>query len=137
MNSGTNEEEDRVNGTTGARVAAWLGVVFWVVSGAWAFGSPASFYDAAATYPPFNAHFLRDTGAFMLGLGGALVFGLWWRDALAAVLGGSAVGGIFHVAAHILDREQGGSLTDTLGLAALAVVFVAGALAQRRQTQRP
>ena len=125
-----------MNGTTGARVAAWLGVVFWVGSGAWAFASPASFYDALATYPPFNAHFLRDAGAFMLGLGGGLVLGLWWRDALAAVLGGSAVGGVFHVAAHIIDREQGGSLSDTLGLAALAVVFVAGALTQRRQSGR-
>lgn len=125
-----------MNATTGARVAAWVGVVFWVASGAWAFGSPAAFYDAVATYPPFNAHFLRDAGAFMLGLGGALIFGLWWRDALGAVLAGSAVGGSFHVAAHVIDREQGGSWSETLALAALALIFAAGALAQRRREQR-
>lgn len=117
---------------TAVRMVALLGVAFWLVSGAWAFASPASFYDAVAAYPPFNAHFLRDAGAFMLGLGGGLVFGLWWRDALAAALAGSGVGATFHVAAHVIDRQQGGSLSDTLALAALAVAFAAAALAQRK-----
>lgn len=119
--------------TTAVRVVALLGIAFWVVSGAWAFASPASFYDAVATYPPFNAHFLRDAGSFMLGLGGVLAFGLWWRDALAAALAGSAVGATFHVAAHVIDREQGGSLSDTLALAALAIAFAAAAAAQRKR----
>lgn len=118
--------------TTGTRIVAGVGIVFWVVSGAWAFAAPAAFYDSVATYPPFNAHFLRDAGSFMLGLGGGLALGLWWRDALAAVLGGSAVGAVFHVAAHVIDRHQGGSLGETLALGVLAVAFVIAAVVQRR-----
>lgn len=120
--------------TTGIRAVALLGIAFWVGSGAWAFASPDSFYDAVATYPPYNPHFLRDVGTFMLGLGGGLVFGLWWRDALAAALGGSAVAGTFHIASHVLDRHQGGSLVDTVALSVLAVAFIVAAGAQRRRT---
>jgi hypothetical protein len=128
------QEETSMNpATTGVRIVAGLGIIFWVVTGLWAFSSPASFYDAVATYPPYNPHFIRDIGAFTLGLGGGLALGLWVRDALAAVLGGSAVGGGFHVAAHVIDREQGGSLADTLGLAALAVAFVVATIAQARR----
>jgi hypothetical protein len=122
--------------TTGTLVVALGAIAFWIVSGAWAFASPASFYDAVATYPPFNAHFLRDAGAFMLGLGGGLVVALRWRDALAAALAGSAVGATFHVAAHVIDLEQGGSLADIAGLTALAVALVAAAVAQRRREGR-
>jgi hypothetical protein len=122
--------------TTGTRVVALLGIAFWVVSGAWAFASPASFYDAVATYPPFNAHFLRDIGSFMLGLGAGLGVALRWRDALAAALAGSAVGATFHVAAHVIDLDQGGSLADILGLAVLALAFIAAALAQHRRAQQ-
>ena len=122
--------------TTGTRMVAVIGIAFWVVFGAWAFASPATFYDAVAAYPPFNAHFLRDSCAFMLGLGAGLAAALWWRDALAAALGGSAVAATFHVAAHVIDRHQGGSLADTLGLAALAAAFVATAVAQRRRDRR-
>lgn len=126
-----------MNTTTATRAVALLGIAFWAVSGAWAFASPASFYDAVAAYPPFNAHFLRDAGSFMLGLGGALAFGLWWRSALAAALAGSAIGAVFHVAAHVIDREQGGSWVETAGLAALAVAFVVAAVVQRRAQAQP
>jgi peptidoglycan/LPS O-acetylase OafA/YrhL len=119
--------------TSPVRAVAALGILFWLASGLWAFASPSSFYDAVATYPPYNAHFLRDAGAFMLGLGGALGLGLWWRDALAAALGGSAVGGALHVAAHVIDRHQGGSLGDTLALTVLALAFATAAVAQRRR----
>jgi hypothetical protein len=122
--------------TTGIRVVALVGIAFWVVSGTWAFASPASFYDAVATYPPFNAHFLRDIGSFMLGLGAGLAVALWWRDALAAALAGSAVGATFHVASHIIDLDQGGSWVDIVGLAALALALGAAALAQRRRAQQ-
>lgn len=122
--------------TTGIRIVALLGTAFWLVSGSWAFAAPAAFYDAVATYPPFNAHFLRDAGAFMLGLGGGLAIALWWRDALAAALAGSAVGAAFHTAAHVIDRAQGGSLSDTLGLATLTVAFVLAAVMQHRRKAR-
>lgn len=119
--------------TTGTRAVAVLGIAFWLVMGTWAFLTPAGFYDAVATYPPFNAHFLRDAGAFMLGLGAGLAVALRWRDALAAALAGSAVAALVHTAAHVVDRAQGGSLWDTLGLAALAVAFVVAAAAQHRR----
>ena len=119
--------------TTGTRAVALIGIAFWVIFGAWAFAAPAAFYDAVATYPPFNAHFLRDAGAFMLGLGAGLATALWWRDALAAALAGSGVAAVFHTAGHVIDRELGGSLGDTLGLAVLAVALVVAAVAQHRR----
>ena len=122
--------------TAGTRAVALIGLAFWVVFGTWAFAAPASFYDAVAAYPPFNAHFLRDAGAFMLGLGGGLAAGLWWRDALAAALAGSGVAAVFHTAGHVIDRELGGSLGDTLGLAVLALALVVAAAAQRRREVR-
>ena len=49
-------------------VAALLGLTYLVL-GIWAFAAPDSFYDSIAPFPPGNAHFLRDAGAFQIGIG--------------------------------------------------------------------
>ena len=118
------------------RAIAILAVVFWAVFGMWAFAAPASFYEAVAVYPPFNAHFLRDAGAFELGLAGAVAAGLRWRDALATALAGTAVAGVFHFAAHVIDSERGGSFATTTALGVLAAIFVAGAILQLKRSTR-
>ena len=118
------------------RSAAWFALAFWVIGGAWAFVSPSTFFESVANFPPYNPHFLRDAGAFMLGLGAAIGFALRWSDALVVALGASAVAGVFHVISHVVDRAQGGSLRDTLGLGAVAVVVSLAAWAQHRSQKK-
>src|SRR5829696_566811 len=96
-----------------SRVAAWIGAVFWVVVGVWAFLAPQSFYDNIATFEPYNRHFLHDAGAFSLGLGAVLLLALMtpW-DALRVALAGVGVGAVMHVVAHAVDTDLGGKSTD-------------------------
>ena len=51
------------------RIVAVLIGMFFFASGLWAMITPESFFESAATFEPFNAHLLRDVGAFMIGLG--------------------------------------------------------------------
>jgi peptidoglycan/LPS O-acetylase OafA/YrhL len=114
------------------RASGWLGVVFFLGSGVWAFVAPRSFFDNLATFEPYNRHFLHDIGAFSIGLGAVLAFALLttW-DTLRVALAGIAVGSVFHVIAHAIDTEQGGKDTDVPGLAVVALVFIIGAVAGR------
>ena len=116
-------------------VAAGAGLVL-VATGLWAFTAPRSFFDAVATYPPFNEHLLHDIGAFNLGLGAALLLTLASADGLLVTLGGVGVGATAHALAHWLDRELGGSPTDPWYLSAFAVVLLAAA-AWRWKELRP
>ena len=63
-----------------------------------------------------------------MGIGSTLAIALWRRtDALFAALAGSGIGATFHVAAHILDGDLGGSVAATVGLALVAVLLLTGA----------
>jgi hypothetical protein len=92
--------------------------------GLWAMLAPESFYVIIATYPPYNAHFIHDIGAFQLGLGACLVLALVVADARLLALAGSAVGASAHFVSHLVDRNLGGQPSDpvTIGLFALLLV---------------
>ena len=107
-------------------VAIGAGLVLAVVGG-WAFVDPRSFYDLVATYPPYNEHFLRDIGAFNLGLAATLLLTLRWSDALLVVLAGNAVGAGFHAASHIIDADISGP-RDPLLTTLLAAILLFAAL---------
>jgi uncharacterized protein YjeT (DUF2065 family) len=101
-------ERRRAGGSRFERsVATATGVVF-LVAGAWAFFAPASFFDAAATFEPYNVHLLRDIGAFQIGIGAMLVLALLVRDALLAALAGAGTGAAFHLISHLIDHDLGG-----------------------------
>jgi uncharacterized protein YjeT (DUF2065 family) len=117
------------------RVAWVSGVLFFVVLGAWPFLSPHSFYDALATFPPFNAHLLRDIGVFSLGTGAALLVALKWRDGLLVALAGASAASVLHVISHIVDSDKGGKATDVPLLAVLAVVLVVGVVARAKEVK--
>ena len=121
--------------TTSTRVirtgVAALGLVS-VGAGLWALLAPHSFYDAAATFPPYNRHFIHDIGAFLIGLGGCLAAALVLVDALLVVLAGNALGHVAHVAAHVADRSIGGRSSDPYTVAVVAVVVVGLTLARLR-----
>ena len=104
--------------------------------GLWMFASPRSFYTALATYPPLHVHFLRDAGAFNVGLGAGLLVGLRLKDALATALAAAATAAVFHAASHVIDIEAGGKPTDPWLLALFALVMVAGATARIKEVGR-
>lgn len=112
-----------------ARGVAFLGVAFWLVTGAWAFFAPQNFFENVGTFEPYNEHFIHDLGAFSLGLGAVLVLALLGVPALATALGGGAVAAVFHELAHIIDSDKGGRDTDPIGLGIVAVLTLAAAAA--------
>ena len=114
-------------------VTAGLALVLLAV-GLWALLAPQSFFDRAATFPPYNEHLIHDIGAFAIGLGGCLVAGLLVRDALLAVLAGATAFAIPHFAAHVADRDLGGTASDPYTYGAVAVMF--GALTLLRARDR-
>jgi uncharacterized protein YjeT (DUF2065 family) len=105
-------------------IVAAVGGFALVVSGLWAMVGPRSFFDAVATFPPYNVHLLRDIGAFLVGLGIALLAGLRFRHALVAVLFANATGAVLHAVSHIVDRDRGGRAADPVVFVVIAVVLV-------------
>ena len=105
-----------------------------------AFFVPRGFYDAVATFPPFNDHFLRDIGSFYLPLGVVMVIAAgrrgWRVPVLAFAVGHHAL----HTLSHLIDAEDAeeahvGVLT-VVGIFALTVLFawlLRAALAERRE----
>jgi hypothetical protein len=96
---------------------------FFAAQGLWAFAAPRSFYDALATFEPYNAHFVRDIGAIQAGVGiGGAVAGLRTR-AVVAGLAGLASFQVLHVVSHVVDRDAGGRPGfDLPALGAVALV---------------
>jgi uncharacterized membrane protein len=108
-------------------IGAVIGV-FYLVTGAWAFLAPLSFFSAVATFAPLNIHLLHDAGAFQVGLGLALTVPIAlrapMRASLIAVLGAS----VLHVLAHVEDIRLGGHPTTDLPVLALICVALGAAL---------
>ena len=115
-------------------VAAVIGA-FYLVTGAWAFLVPMSFFSAVATFAPLNVHLLHDAGAFQIGLGLALTVAVLLRAPLRvpliAVLGASVV----HVIAHVEDIHLGGHPTTDLPVLLLICVALAAALIVEVRTE--
>ncbi len=118
-------------------MTAYAGGAFLVISGLWAMLAPQSFYDAVATYPPYNRHLIHDIGAFMTGLGAALFLGLRFRRAITVALIGNAVAAVLHEISHIVDRDLGGKSSDPFTIGLIAVVFVVAAVLATREDQAP
>lgn len=110
-----------------SRWAAIAGAVFLAGFGVWALLGPRSFYDAVASWPPYNRHFLHDIGTFQIAMGAALLLALAYRDALFVALASVGGGQALHAVVHAVDRELGGEPTDPLIFAILAAVLLAGA----------
>jgi hypothetical protein len=95
----------------GPRIVAVLGGLFFLGSGLWAMLTPEAFFDAAATFEPFNAHLIRDVGAFMVGLGAVLLLAAARPavESLAVALCGAGIGAVAHTLSHVVDRGHGGT----------------------------
>ena len=95
--------------------------------GAWAFLSPETFYDAIASYPPQNDHFLKDVGSWQVALGAAAVIASRtpsWHVGMLAVL---AVQYGLHAVSHAIDLDEAesdaASAATLVALVAAAVLF--------------
>lgn len=92
-----------------SRIVAGVGGAMLVLFGAWAMAAPESFYDALATFEPYNQHFLQDIGAFQIGLGAVLLVALTGRDGLTVALLGVGAGLLAHTVSHLLGTDLGGN----------------------------
>ena len=110
------------------RVVGAVVGAFYLVTGAWAFLAPMSFFSSVATFAPINIHLLHDAGAFQVGLGLALTVPVALRAplraSLIAVLGAS----LLHVLAHVEDIRLGGHPTTDLPVLTLICIALAVAL---------
>lgn len=79
--------------------------------GLWAMIDPQSFFDALATFEPYNKHLIQDLGAFQIGLGAVLLLAAWPRvdDALIVALAGVGIGMVAHVVSHVIGHDLGGT----------------------------
>lgn len=106
--------------------------------GLWAFLSPRSFYDVLATFEPYNAHFLRDIGSAMFGVGVAAVVAALHPRPLVAGLAGLGAFQAVHVVSHVIDRDRGGNPRfDIPAFAVLAALTLAALAAELRPRQVP
>ncbi len=108
-------------------VGALIGA-FYLVTGAWAFLAPMSFFSTVATFAPLNIHLLHDAGAFQVGLGLALTVPVALRTPLRAPLIAVLGASVLHVLAHVEDIRLGGHPTTDLPVLILICVALAVAL---------
>lgn len=105
-----------------------LAGAFMAALGIWALGWPRSFAKAADF--PYDEHFVRDAGAFQLGLGVGLLIALIWRDSLTTALAGFVVANTLHAVNHAFDRDAGGHGFDGWLLGLVSVVVLAALVAR-------
>ncbi len=118
-----------------ARIVAVAGGVFFAVGGVWAMVDTRGFFDAAATFEPYNTHLIRDVGAFQIGLGAVLLLAAARPvlDGLTVGLLGVGIGSVAHLVSHVVDRDRGGQPEVDIPFFALLTILllVAGGLRWR------
>lgn len=110
-----------------ARVAAAAVAVFYLATSAGAFVDPELFFREIGPFPPYNKHFLRDLGAFGIGVGLAALVAAARRAGDAAVMAAVAATSVLHLLSHAIDVGDSGHAARDLPL--LAVVLAASATA--------
>ncbi|MEX2202774.1 MAG: hypothetical protein WD965_01670 [Actinomycetota bacterium] len=118
------------------RAIGLLGAVSFLGSGLWAMVAPESFFDAVATFEPYNQHLVQDIGAFQIGLGAVLLLAAipTRADALAVGLVGVGIGSAAHTISHVIGRNLGGTPELDIPLTALlSLLLLAGGLWRWRQ----
>ena len=110
------------------RVVAVVAGLGFVLLGLWGFIAPRSFFDAVATFEPYNQHFTQDVGTFQVGFGVTLLVAVLSArtDGLAVALLGTGVGSALHAVSHMIGHDLGGRPeSDIPVFTALALVLLA------------
>jgi hypothetical protein len=116
---------------------AWIGALFFLVTGAWSLLAPHSFFDVVAGFPPYNRHLFHDEGAFKLGLAAGLLAAIFGRSGLPVGLWAGAVGASAHALSHWIDADLGGSSTASALLTVLAAALAAGLVVAETRRMQP
>jgi uncharacterized protein YjeT (DUF2065 family) len=92
-------------------IVAVLAGLFLIGSGLWAMVAPEAFFAAAATFEPYNAHLIRDVGAFMLGIGAVLLLAAAKPPSRRSRSPSAAQGSarLRTRISHVIDRDHGGT----------------------------
>ncbi|ADD45430.1 hypothetical protein [Stackebrandtia nassauensis] len=124
------------NHRLGAVVTATLvlGSVSILTTGVWCRIDPAGF--AEFTNWPEHEHFLHDAGVFQMGIGLMMAAAIWWRDAVAVVLGGFVFTNTFHAYNHYVDMDSGGNPSDWWNLALVSAIVAVGLVFRLRTLRR-
>ncbi|HKJ54667.1 MAG TPA: hypothetical protein VJ978_01650, partial [Nitriliruptoraceae bacterium] len=113
----------------------------FIATGLAAMAAPQAFFDAVATFDPYNQHFVQDIGAFNLGIGVTLLMAQRpGFDGLLAALAGAAVAAGAHVTSHVVGHQLGGTpLLDIPLFGGLTILLVTAAIIRHRDlaTARP
>lgn len=112
-------------------IAVAAGVLSTLALGVWAFAAPGSFATALAPWADYGEHFVRDGGAFKIGIGLFVLLAARWRDVLDVMLASLAASSALHALSHAIDRDW----LAAVGLALVAAV-AAAALVDRRRSRR-
>ena len=134
------DQDSSTLGTRMPRAVAIVGGVGFIALGVWAMVDPRSFFEALATFEPYNQHFVQDIGAFQVGLGMVLLLaGVSVRaDGLTVALVGVGVGAALHTVSHIVGRDLGGTPERDIPLfAGMAVLLLAAGGFRWRHTRGP
>ena len=118
------------------RAIGVVGGVSFLAFGVWAMVGPESFFDAVATFEPYNQHFVQDVGAFQIGLGAVLLLAAIpaGADALAVGLIGVGIGSAAHTVSHVVGRNLGGTPEADIPFSiVLTVLLLAGGLVRSRE----
>ena len=120
------------------RVIGVVGAIGFLLTGVGAMAAPESFFDAVATFEPYNQHFIQDIGSFNLGLGVVLALAVRPRaDALFVALAGAAVGSGAHVVSHVIGWDLGGQPELDVPLFALLTILLTVGAASRWRSITP
>lgn len=115
----TRRTDGRLGGPTTTVLV--LGAISFLGPGIWIFAATKHFAETLAPWAPYSAHFLRDAGAFQLGIGVTVLAVLLWRDAVGVVLSGFAAGTLMHALSHGMDEDY----TVAVALAVFGLLTVA------------
>ena len=93
------------------QIVASVAGVMLASFGLWAMIGPQSFFDALATFDPYNEHLIQDIGAFQIGLGVVLLLAVAPRvgDGLVVALVGVGIGMVAHTVSHVIGHDLGGT----------------------------
>ena len=93
------------------QIVASVAGVMLASFGLWAMIGPRSFFDALATFDPYNEHLIQDIGAFQIGLGAVLLLAVAPRvgDGLVVALAGVGIGMVAHTVSHVIGHDLGGT----------------------------
>lgn len=107
------------------RLATVVAVLTVGVFGLWAYFAPVSFSHDVAPFAAYSHHYIRDAGAFQIGIATSLLAASWWADSLGVALVGFVVASAAHAASHFSDHDTAGALALTVaGLLAAAALIL-------------